>query len=200
MAFLFPLAMVAVLFICVAMTVGEGLWSNLLTWINVIVAGLLAMSLYETLAGKLYEMAPTFVYFWEFLSMWLVFIVSLIIFRVAMGFASRVRVRFLPPIEKAGSILFASLIGFTMMSFAMASLHTAPLAQNFMWGGFKAGAGESNLGIGPDRMWVGFAGMLSKGSLATSPPQPMPPADAYVGKNAAKRKQFEAEPGSRTAK
>ena len=60
----------------VAFLFNAGLWSNALTLINVITAGLIAMNYFEPLADRLEKWSPGYRYFWDFLSIWLVFVVA----------------------------------------------------------------------------------------------------------------------------
>jgi hypothetical protein len=47
------------------------------------------------------------------------------------------------------------------------TLHTAPLAKNFLFGGFQSRE-RMFLGMAPDRQWMTFTRALSQGSLARS--------------------------------
>jgi len=53
------LVLVVILFVCVAMLVREGLWSNALTLVNVLVAGLLATTQWEGLADWIDDQMPS---------------------------------------------------------------------------------------------------------------------------------------------
>ncbi len=153
--------------ICVAFTLREGMWSNALRLINMVTAGLIAMNFFEPLAGFLEEhISSSMSYFWDFVSLWLLFCVSLLLLRLLTDYTvSRVKVRFLQIVDHWGGIAFGCLCGWFMVCFATASLHTAPLARNFLFDGFKLpGEPEKNLfGLAPDWQWLGFVRYVSEG-------------------------------------
>jgi hypothetical protein len=105
-------------------------------------------------------------YFWDFVSLWVLFGVSMILTRIATDSISRVKVRFLKAADRAGSAIVAALIGWVMVCFVLATLHTAPLAPKFLFGGFDPS--RRMLMVGPDRQWLGFVQHASKGPFARS--------------------------------
>lgn len=156
---------------CVAMLGREGLWSNTLTLINVLTSALLAMSLWEPLADYMDREAPTYTYFFDFLALWAVFCVSMIVCRIVTDKISRVRVRFKAPVDRFGGAFVAAWVGWVMVCFVTMTLHTAPLARNFLGGGFQP-TPETRMffGLGPDRKWLGFTQKVSRGTLSSPPP------------------------------
>jgi hypothetical protein len=154
--------MFVILFACVAMLYNEGLWSNAIRLINVIFAALLAMNFFEPLAGWLDSMQPSYGYFWDFISLWGLFIVFSIIFRALTDTASKVKVRFLKITDQIGSGLLAVWIGWVMVCFTMVTLHTAPLAKNCLRDSFHPEE-QMVLGFAPDRLWLGFTQKMSMG-------------------------------------
>ena len=80
---------------------------------------------------------------------------------------SKVKVRFLKIADQIGSGVFALLIGWVMVCFTMMTLHTAPLAKTFLFGGFNSSPDQSMfLGLAPDRKWLGFMQYESRGALS----------------------------------
>jgi hypothetical protein len=161
--------MLVILAACIGVLYPEGLWSNAVRLVNVVTSGLVAMNFFEPLArwietwGEFFESAT---YFWDFISLWVLFGMSMILMRVGTDWISRVKVRFLKAADRAGSAVFATLIGWVMVCFVMATLHTAPLAPNFLFGGFDPS--RRMLLVGPDRQWLGFVQHASKGPFARS--------------------------------
>ena len=101
-------AMFAVFLACVASMVRDGLWSNAVKFINVMSAALLATSLYENLARGLENgVNSSLTYVWDFVSIWLLFVIFLVLFRLATGFVSKTKVRFKKPVDWAGGGVFA---------------------------------------------------------------------------------------------
>jgi len=172
MSFLLPVLMILILLSCIGVLYAEGLWSNAIRLVNVTTAGLLAMNFWEPLARWLEGLGDFFAsctYFWDYISLWVVFAVSLIVMRVLTNMISRVKVRFLKIVDQVGSVFFGACVGWVMVCFIMTTLHTAPLAKNFMGGGFDTSR-RMVLGLGPDRQWLGFTQQVSKGSFAWPEP------------------------------
>jgi len=161
-AVVLPLLMLAILAACAGTLYPEGLWSNAVRLVNVIFAALLAVNFWEPLARFAEEQAPTFTFFWDFLCLWGLFCVFLVVFRLLTDFISRVKLRFRKIVDQIGSAFFAAWVGYVMVCFTMFSLHTAPLAERFMGGGFQPG--ENNFFfLAPDLQWAGFVQKMSQG-------------------------------------
>lgn len=183
MSFLLPFLMLVILAACIGVLYPEGLWSNAVRLVNVVTAGLVATNFFEPLARLIEGWGEWFAsatYFWDFLSLWILFAVTMIVMRLATDMISRVKVKFLKVVDRAGGALFAACVGWVMVCFVMATLHTAPLAQNFLFGGFDPS--RRMLLVGPDRMWLGFVQHVSKGSLARSEPAVFDPDNQFMNK------------------
>ena len=153
------LLLVPVLFIlaaCLGFFGREGLWSNAIRLLNVIVAGLLATNYFEPAADFLQDLLPSFAYFWDFLCLWLLFAAIMAVLRLLTDRASRFRVRFPTIVDRIGGWCMAAGIGWVMVCFSFMTLHTAPLPKNFLYGAFQPEE-RMVLGLAPDRMWLGFA-------------------------------------------
>jgi hypothetical protein len=156
-----------ILFACVAMLYKDGLWNNALRLMNVIMAALLATNLFEPLARWLDDMLPSYTYVWDFLSLWALFAAFVTVFRLSTDRISLIKVRFLGIADRIGSAFFAFWIAWVMVCFTAMTLHTAPLARNFLFGGFTAEE-RMLLGFAPDRQWLGFMKKVSMGSYCRS--------------------------------
>jgi len=167
MSILFPVLLFVIFIGCVATLYTEGMWGNAIRLINVVTAALLATNYWEPLATRLDNWNHSYTYYWDFLALWGLFAVFMVIFRVATDFASRVKVRFLKIADQIGGGLFAAWIGWVMVCFATMTLHTAPLAKNFMWGGFQPEQ-RMFMGLAPDRKWLGFMQKVSRGAFCRS--------------------------------
>jgi hypothetical protein len=163
----FAIAMLLIFAACVGFTFGEGLWSNAVRLINVVTAAILAMSFFEPVAKFLDEsVGDSYTYFWDFIALWGLFAAFVVIFRVATDTMSRVKVRFMTIVDRIGSVVLAVLVGWFMLGFAMTTLHTAPLAENFWQGAFDYNS--EMLLVGPDRRWIVFFTYLSGGAFSRS--------------------------------
>jgi len=194
MAFIFPALLIVVFLFCLAFSYREGMWGNAVTLINVIVAALLATSFWEPVARLLEGWMPSFTFFLDMISIWLLFCVFLVIFRTATRGVSKYKVRFKQLHEQIGSVVFAMLLGFVMVCFTTMTLHTAPLGRNFLFGGFKCDPpGQKNLfGAAPDILWLSFVKMTSKGSLKRWNTREFDPGNEFIVTYADRRATLEA--------
>jgi len=183
-----------IFFACLASLVASGLWNNALMLINVIIAALIATNYYEPLATWLDGQWKSYTYLWDFVALWAIFAVSMIVLRTATDQISTVRVRFRRPLEIGGGIFFACCVAWTMVCFTTMTLHTAPLAQNFMRGGFQP-TPQSRMffGLAPDQKWLGFMQAVSNGSLSKLKPNPFDPKRAFISKYGWRRAEFEKQ-------
>jgi len=150
---------------CLAFVGMQGMWSAGITFINALFAALLATSYWEPAARLLQGMGPSFTYLIDILAIWIVFCLFFLLLRLATDFISRVKVRFLPIADQIGGYFFGLLTAWVMICFVMFSLHTAPLPRNFL--GFWQPEPETRmLGVAPDRRWLGFVNMVSRGALS----------------------------------
>ncbi len=160
-----------VFFACVAMLVREGLWSNALTLINVVTAGLIATSYWEPLAAWLDDQFATFTYLLDFMAIWTLFVLAFIILRAITDAVSKVRVKFKTPVEYIGGVFLAFWIGWVMVCFTTMTLHMAPLSADFMGGALSPDPQHASLlGYAPDHQWLAFVHRVTgeHGALSTS--------------------------------
>jgi uncharacterized membrane protein required for colicin V production len=150
---------------CLAMTYTEGLWSNAIRLVNVVIAALLATNFFEPVAGFLEGILPSFKYYWDFPAIWGLFALFVVVLETAAKQASQVKVRFLQIVDQLGGLAFSALIGWVLVCFTLMTLHTAPLARNFLFGSFQPRE-RMLFGIAPDRQWIAFTRAMSWGPLA----------------------------------
>ncbi len=163
--FLIWTLILVVLAVCTGFLYTDGLWGNAVRLVNVIFACLLAMNFYEPLAKRIagLEATHSFTPFVDFLAIWVCFAFILKILLTITDKVSKVRVRFLKIVDRIGGIVLALWIGWVMVGFTFATLHTAPLGQYFFFGGFVP---QYNMAFGllaPDREWLGFTKRMSEG-------------------------------------
>ena len=188
-----------VFFICFAMLFNEGLWTNAVTLINAVIAGLIATNFFEMGAAWLEEQASTIKYMTDVIAFWVIFGVCFFLFRLATDQISTVKVRFRKPVETAGSVIFACWVGWLMISFSLISLHIGPFPVSPFGGTFQeTPETKMVLGTGPDRLWLGFVHHLSRGGsldrISASAPDFDPRAD-FILRYGARRATFETEEG-----
>ena len=150
---------------CLGFLYTEGLWSNAIRLVNVITAALLAMNFFEPASRWLYTQIPTFNSVLDFLSLWGLFALFMIVFREITDRVSRVNVRFLKIADQVGGGLLAAWIGWVVVCFTLTTFHAAPLGKNFLFGAFRPG---ENMFLGmaaPDLEWLGFTKRMSEGAF-----------------------------------
>jgi hypothetical protein len=103
-----------------------------------------------------------------------------------------VKVRFLKIADQIGSVVFALLVGWALVAFTLTTLHTAPLARNFMFGGFRPGEGMF-LGMAPDKQWLGFVQQVSKGSFSRGTPVVFDPGGRFMANYAIRRSNLQSQ-------
>jgi hypothetical protein len=193
MAFLLGVLLLVLFIAVVASLYTEGMWGNAIMLINVVTAGLLATSYFEPVAEKLEGMSDflaSCTYLMDFLSLWLIFAVALVVLRILTDKICRVKVRFLKLADQIGSIIFACLVALAMVCFTTFTLHTAPLAKEFMFGGFKSNEGKI-LGWSPDKWWLRFAWSASKNAYCWPTPKPFDHHGDFVSKYEARRQEIQ---------
>ena len=146
-----------------ALLFNNGLWTNTLMLINVLTAGLLATNYFEPLADWFDKQEPSAHYVWDFVAIWLIFGVAMTILRVITDYASRVKVRFLAPVDKAGGMLMAVWVSWVLVCFSTATFHTAPLSRSFFGESFRPNYDSRVLfGLDPDLVWLGWVNRESR--------------------------------------
>ncbi len=152
---------------CLAALYTEGMWGNAIRLINVVTAALLATNYWEPAARWLEgfsEFLATCTYFCDFLALWGLFVVFMVVFRLITDTLSRVKVRFLKIADRIGSVVFAVWIGWVMVCFTAMSLHMAPMGRNFFFGGFVPEQRAERF-LCPEMKWLGFMQKQSRGAL-----------------------------------
>ena len=162
MSLLFPLGMLVIFMACVGFLYTEGIWGNFIHLVNVVTAGLLATTFYEPLAKLGENSFGSFTFFLDFLCLWGLFALFVGVFHAVTDQISRTKVRFLKVADDIGSPILAAMVGIVIVCFTAMTLHTAPLAKNFMDGGFQPEA-SMLMGTAPDRQWLGFVQWVSRG-------------------------------------
>ena len=168
MTAIFPLLLLLVFAAIVGFSFAEGLWSNAVRLINVVTAGLLAMNFWEPLARWVQGWGDWFAsmtFFLDFLCLWLLFVVCMVIFRTLTNRVSAVKVRFLTIADRIGGVVLAMAVGWVFMCFTTATLHTAPLGVTAFGGGFDPEK-KMMFGLAPDRQWLIFCRYVSAGSFS----------------------------------
>src|SRR5687767_11969988 len=120
-----------VLFASLAMMVREGLWSNTIMLVNIIISGLVAFGFYSPLVIYLDEMADGEHTYWlDWAVIWALFVVAMVICRTATSIASKTRMRFKNPIDPIGGPLVGLIAAWVLAAFTLATLHVSPMPKD----------------------------------------------------------------------
>jgi len=201
--------------ICVAALWFQGLWSNAITLINMLLAMMLAFNYFEPLSGMLEGLERSFTYLWDFLALWGLFAISYGLLRLVTDMLSRKRVAFDFWVETVGRSVLAVWIAWLFLGFICATMHTAPLGPHPL--GFQPTPTSGNfLGMAPGRQWLAFMQSRSRGALSRSETNSarlsplerdknlnvriFDPESKFILKYYQRRVQFESEPEYRVAR
>ena len=141
-------------FLAIALVLArEGLWSGLVMLLNIVAAATFATAWFERLAGFLDAKMPSFTYLIDFLCLWGIFAVVLLVMRLLTDLASTTKVKFLRQVELVGGPIVAVITAWVMVCFAAASLHTAAVPRALV-----QPTPESRMffGFAPDRKWLSW--------------------------------------------
>jgi uncharacterized membrane protein required for colicin V production len=148
-----------VIFAGLAMTVREGVWSNALTLINIIISGLVAFGFYSPIVAHLDEDVTSgqHTYWLDFAIIWALFAVTMIVLRTLMVAASKTRLRFKHPIDPVGGPILGFIAAWVLAAFTLATLHTSPMPKNQFGGKLVySDADSASMVTSPDAAWLRF--------------------------------------------
>lgn len=114
-----------VLFAGVAMSISEGLWTNAVNALGIMLAGIVGVAAgfpLGLLARDKFEKEEVFTWYFVFAGVWIAFFLFILVYRVLADRISRVRMRFVPPLENAGGPLMGVLTAVLFTSFAAFTL------------------------------------------------------------------------------
>lgn len=154
-----------IVFASLAMMVREGLWSNTLTLISIIAAGLIAFGFYSPLVVYLNEELTDgqHTYWLDYAVIWAMYGAAIILLRAMLGAASKTRMRFKHPIDPIGGPLVGLIAAWVLASFALATLHTSPMPKDAFGGGLvkQSDIDSASAFSSPDAAWLRFVERMS---------------------------------------
>jgi hypothetical protein len=193
---MYPAFYASVLFASLAMMVREGLWSNTLMLVNIIISGLVAFGFYSPLVIFLDELSGGQHTYWlDYAVIWGLFMATMAICRSLSAAASKTRMRFKYPIDPVGGPLVGLLASWVLTSFVLATLHTAPLPKDIFgdWLNHPVVASASAITT-PDAAWLQFVEKMSQVSALGSLNTEKFSANAFVSIYADHRDKFDKAP------
>ena len=164
----------AIWFATFAMTVQSGLWANGIVLAQIVLSGLIAFGCYQPLSVVFDEATGgEYTYLLDFIAIWLLYCLSMLVLKIADGALSKTRMRFQESVEKIGGPLVGLLAGWVMVTIVLASLHAAPLAPDVLGGALQHKRSEvetKSMFTAPDLFWLRLVGgAMSANSLEPAP-------------------------------
>jgi len=145
----------------------QGFWSAAVTFVNLLLAALIATNFFEPVADLTESFgAASWTYLLDFVFLWLLFFLAFAILRAITDFISQTQVKFDLPIEMAGRSVFAVLSGWLFTCFLAFTLQMAPLSDEKPLGAWSTPTSNTFIFTAPDRLWLRFMFDRSRGALA----------------------------------
>ena len=141
-----------------------GLWSNLITLVNFLIASLIASSYYANLSNTLKANLTDYPWACDFLAVWILFIVSYLVCRSITDLLSKHRLEFDFWTEMVGRTILSVWVAWLFIGFTSFTLHMAPLYPE----DYLPAETDTALGLGADHMWLSLIQSRSRGALASS--------------------------------
>ena len=145
---------------CVA---SEGMWGAAITFVAILISGLVAMNLFEPVARFISTNILTG-YYWD---MRLDIIALLGLFGGGIMLLRALSERLLPTYAEVNPLLhdigrwvLGVASGYVVMAVLLTSLHTAPMPREFL--GFRPERANLFEAVAPDRQWLGFVQYVSE--------------------------------------
>jgi hypothetical protein len=136
-------------------------------------------------------------YLLDFIALWGLFAVTLLVLREVSDRVSRRKVRFRKPVEMFGCPVVAAVAAWIMVCFTAASLHTAAVPRDLIQATPEA---TMFFGLEPDRRWLQWVrGSTSSGPFAVAKNAFDPDAD-FILRYATRRHMLEEQPELRVRK
>ncbi len=168
-----------IFFVAFAMSVQNGIWSNLISLMAILLGGITAYGVHQPLVVWIDEYTDgSYTYLWDFLALWLVFGLTAGLIKEIAGRLSKYRVNFPDQIDNFGGAGIGLVIGYFTMAFALSTFHAAPLSYDMFGGAYEYGLKVKEVrqsidqasGLTkPDIAWLGLVeSVLSDGSLGRS--------------------------------
>ena len=179
-----------------ALLARDGLWSGLVMLPSVLLAASLATAWFETLAAVLEKILPSYTYLLDFLSIWTIFCVVLLVLREVTDRVSRTRVKYRRPLEMVGSVLVAAVVGWVMVAFTAASLHTAAVPRDLVQ---PTPDSRMFFGLSPDRKWLSWVRNASRSGPFSNVAHAFDKDADFILRYANRRQKLEAEKSLRVS-
>jgi hypothetical protein len=170
----------------------EGLWSSAVMLLNILAAATFATAWYETAVAFLINRGmSSYDYLLDFICIWGLFAIILLVLRETSDRVSRTKVRFRKPVEMFGCPVVAAATAWIVVCFTAATLHTAAVPRDLVQ---ASPEDRMFFGLAPDRCWLQWVrGSTLHGPFAR-PEHAFDEKADFIVRYATRRKQLEAQP------
>lgn len=194
---LFNIIIGATIFATFAMMVRDGLWSNAILLLQVILSGLLAFGLYQPLTVFVDEKTGgEYTYALDIVILWAVYALSMTLLKAVCDALSTTKMQFPEALDSAVGPLVGLVAGVVLAGIVGASLHVAPLPKDGLGGGMDYTG--SSVSAAPlfrvDAVWLKMVESASAAGLGGGKPFI---AQDFVDIYAARRTTYEEQEGLR---
>jgi hypothetical protein len=156
--------LIAVLGVVTWFVSSEGAWSAGVTFVSVLLAGLLAMNFFEPLAIILGNQLPAYDNKMDMIALIGLFGGFVFLMRLAGERMAPTYVQVPALIEQGGRWLFGLGAGYVSMALLLTALHTAPIPREFL--GFSPERNNLLNIAAPDRQWLAFTQYVTEHAYA----------------------------------
>jgi hypothetical protein len=185
-----------VMFAGVAMMVREGLWSNTIMLVNIIISGLVSFGFYSPLVIYLDEKTDGEHTYWlDFAVIWALYCAAFVITRTLTASASRTRMRFKNPIDPIGGPVMGLVAAWVLAAFTLATLHTSPMPKDAFGGKLVHDVTTASMLTSPDAAWLQFVETMSQPAALGSASTDGFSAKAFVKIYGDRREKFQKASG-----
>jgi hypothetical protein len=189
--------LIIVLFAGVAMMVREGLWSNTIMLVNIMISGLVSFGFYSPLVIYIDEKTDGEHTYWlDFAVIWALYCAAFVITRTLSATISRTRMRFKNPIDPIGGPVMGLFAAWVLAAFTLATLHTSPMLKDSFSGKLvHDDVMSASMLTSPDAAWLRFVETMSQPAALGSGSTDGFSAKAFVKIYSERREKFEKAPG-----
>lgn len=105
----------------------EGIWGNTISIVNISFAALIAINYWEDLASILANSLKIGLFYWDYVAVWLLYLVSYFLLDEVSRRLTRVKVKFPAPIEQIGGPVSGIVLFIAFYLFYSFTMHLGPI-------------------------------------------------------------------------
>lgn len=142
------------------MVASEATWGAAVTFLSVVLSGLLAMNVFEPTAIFLKDQVSSLDPYADILALLGWFTLFVFAFRLGSEQIAPNLLQLSGPLDQGARWVLAAMTGYTTIAILLTALHTAPLPREFI--GFRPERDNLFNMLAPDRHWLGFTQHVSE--------------------------------------